>query len=220
MRSSVDNRHRLPFAHGLVPVAADEACAHRGTVVDPPRAAKLVRELRGQVDVRHQLPHADNGRIDDDCGLGGGPFVVSHVSGGATASPPARVLAAPERAGPRDGAVVARDPALVQSRRSGSRRTTPRPARSWQRWDGPRCVRARTRAAPATSRSNRCGHTPRTGADGTTTRLIAHTLRTRFRSEPPSGRPIRRSSCGSSQLEKARYSWTDRTAADPSPTAA
>ena len=34
----------------------------------------------------------------------------------------------------------------------------------------------------------------------------AHTLRTRFRSEPPSGRPIRWSLCGSSQLENARYS--------------
>jgi hypothetical protein len=71
----------------------------------------------GVVDLRYRCGH--------------GPLVVSDVSGGANASPLARVRAAREWVGPRDGAVAAQEPAHLRSRRCGSRRTSPRRVRSW-----------------------------------------------------------------------------------------
>ena len=45
---------------------------------DVATARRLFEKLRGQVDVRHQFPDPLEWRIDEDFGLGRGPFLISH----------------------------------------------------------------------------------------------------------------------------------------------
>lgn len=113
------------------------------------------------------------------------------ISGGEIASPPERDRAGRGPAGRRGDAAAAQDVAPARSHRSGSHRTSPRRARSSRRSDGPRFVRAASRAARAIGRSSRCARKPRTAEGETTTRRPAHTLRTPGRSVPPSDRSHR-----------------------------